>query len=97
MAVAYYAPEKMTEGTFNLYLIAVSAGLKGRGAGTALIEHIEDDLRKKRQRVLIIETSGLPEFSLSRSFYAKNGYTQEAVIRDFYQEGDDKVVFWKKL
>ena len=27
----------------------------------------------------------------------KRNYTQEAIIRDFWKEGDDKVIFWKKL
>ncbi len=49
------------------------------------------------QRVLIVETSGLPEFERTRKFYDKCNYERAAVIRDFYQDGEDKVVFWKKL
>lgn len=97
MSVACCAPEKMTEGTHNLYLIAVHSSLQGKGIGGALITHIEALLRKQGQRVLIVETSGLPAFERTRKFYHNYHYTQEAVIRDFYQEGEDKVVFWKKL
>ena len=95
--VAYCAPEKMTEGTWNLYLIAVHKDQQGKGLGKAMMDHIENLLAEKGQRVLIVETSGLPDFELTRKFYDQCGYTREAVIRDFYQEGEDKVVFWKKL
>ena len=97
VAVAYYAPERMTEGTYNLYLIAVHSDRQGKRIGAALLIHIENTLREEGARILIIETSGLPEFESSRKFYDRCGYTREAVIREFYAEGDDKVVFWKKL
>ncbi len=97
IAVAYCAPEQMTEGTYNLYLIAIHKSKQGQGIGAAIMEYVENLLREMNQRILIVETSGLPEFELTRKFYDKCNYTKEARIRDFYQEGDDKIVFWKKL
>lgn len=97
IAIAYCAPEKMTEGTYNLYLIAVHNSQQGNGIGGQLMRYVESILREQNHRILIVETSGLPEFEQTRSFYDKLGYTREAVIREFYQEGEDKVVFWKKL
>ena len=95
--VAYCAPERMTEGTWNLYLIAVHEKLQGSGIGKRVLSHVEKHLKEKEARVLIIETSGLPEFESTRNFYRKCDYTEEARIRDFYEKGDDKVVFWKSL
>ncbi len=97
VAVAYCASERMTEGTYNLYLIAIHQSQQGKGIGAHIVDYLENVLLMNGQRVLIIETSGLPEFEASRKFYEKLGYTKEAVIRDFYEEGDDKVVYWKKL
>ncbi|MCG8387391.1 MAG: GNAT family N-acetyltransferase [Cytophagales bacterium] len=97
IVAAYYAPEKLTDGTFNLYLIAVHKNFQGRGAGSEMMKCIEDLLRKKGERVLIVETSGSPAFALTRKFYTDLGYHREAVIREFYQRGEDKIVFWKKL
>lgn len=97
IAIAYCAPEKMTEGTYNLYLIAVNKSQQGKGIGTQIMNYVESLLRKQNHRILLVETSGLPEFEQTRKFYDKLGYTREAVIRDFYQEGEDKIVFWKKL
>lgn len=95
--LTYYAPEPMTEGTYNLYLIAVHRDQHGRGTGQALMHYVEQELRAAGQRILLVETSGLPEFSRTRSFYTQLGYSREAVIRDFYRAGEDKVVFWKRL
>jgi len=97
LAIAYCAPERLTEGTYNLYLIAVLKSQQGVGIGRQLLKELEDHLRQTKVRVLLVETSGNPEFELTRKFYIQNGYTLEASIRDFYKEGEDNMVFWKKL
>jgi len=97
VAIVYCAPERMTEGTYNLYLIAVHKEVQGTGIGRELMGYIENQLRSQGKRILLVETSGLPEFELPRKFYDKCDYNREAVIRDFYRDGEDKVVFWKKL
>ena len=97
VAIAYVAPEKMTEGTWNLYLIAVAPDLQGKGIGRSIVQYIENTLRAKGERILLVETSGLDEFKRTRIFYDKCGYEQEARIRDFYQAGEDKIVFRKSL
>jgi GNAT superfamily N-acetyltransferase len=97
VAIVYCAPERMTEGTYNLYLMAVHKDLQGTGIGGQLMRYIEHLLQSLGKRILLVETSGLPEFELTRTFYQKCGYHREAVIRDFYREGEDKIVFWKKL
>lgn len=93
----YAAPEAMTEGSWNMLAIAVLPGKQGNGAGAAIVAELESRLRASGQRVLIADTSGTDEFTRTREFYRKNGYTEEARIRDFWAAGDDKVVFWKAL
>lgn len=95
--VAYCAPEQMTEGTWNLYLIAVNPGLQSKGYGRQVMNYLERHLAAQGERVLLVETSGLPEFERTRAFYHQCGYTEEARIREFYAAGEDKVVFWKSL
>lgn len=97
IAVAYFAPERLTSGTYNLYLIAVHADFQGTGIGARLLAYIEQWLYRSRNRILLVETSGLPAFERTRAFYLKNGYVQEARIREFYAAGEDKIVFWKSL
>jgi hypothetical protein len=46
-------------------------------------------------RTPLVESSGLASFERTRAFYRKNGYDEEARIHDFYQAGDDKIVYRK--
>jgi len=97
ISIGFCAPEKFTEGTYNLYAIAVSKKSQGKGIGQKMMTYIENELRKKGNRILIVETSGDPEMKLTRAFYLKCNYTHEATIRDFWKAGEDKVIFWKQL
>lgn len=97
IAIAYCAPERMTEGTWNLYLIAVHSDCQGKGIGTSMLHYIEQRLADRGERILLVETSGLTSFEQTREFYRKCGYEKEARIREFYQAGEDKIVFRKLL
>jgi len=97
IAIAYCGPEKLTNGTYNLYAIAVRKELQGKGIGQKMMNFIEQLLKHNEKRVLIVETSSIDQYKLTRQFYNKLGYRQEATIKDFWNEGEDKVIYWKKL
>lgn len=95
--VGYCAPERMTEGTWNVLLMAVCPTVQGEGYGGLLLRSIETELRVRSARVALVETSGLDAFARVRKFYRECGYDEEARIREFYAAGEDKVVFRKAL
>ena len=97
VSIGYCAPEKLTDGTFNLYAIGVRSDIQGKGIGNKMMKYLEDQLKEQGHRILIVETSGTDDFELTRKFYENLNYNKEAVIRDFWKEGDDKVIYWKKL
>jgi ribosomal protein S18 acetylase RimI-like enzyme len=97
VGVAYVAPERMTDGTWNLYLIAIHPDHQKQGRGAALLQYVEQMLTERGERVLLVETSGTADFEYVRVFYRNNGYEEEARIRDFYTDGVDKIVFRKLL
>lgn len=95
--LAYCAAERMTEGCWNLLLIAVHPDRQGQGLGAALVRRVEQVLAGHGARLLLVETSGLPGFAGTWEFYRRTGFTEEARIRDFYAAGEDKLVFRKRL
>lgn len=97
VGVAYMAPEKMTHGTWNLYWIAVHPDHQQQGRGTAILAHVEQWLRCRQERLLLVETAGTDDFDYVRNFYTANGFENEARIRDYYDTGIDKIIFRKSL
>lgn len=97
VGLCYTVPEELAEGTWNMLALAVLPDLQGQRLGAALVAAAESHLRAKDQRLLIVDTSGTDDFALTRKFYAQNGYEEEARIRDFWANGDDKVIFRKAL
>lgn len=93
----FVVPEELADGTWNMRAIAVHPESQGSGYGRGLVSAIEEVLRKQGQRILIVDTSSHDDFTLTREFYRKAGYTEEARLRDFWAPGDDKIVFWKRL
>jgi ribosomal protein S18 acetylase RimI-like enzyme len=96
-AIGYCVPEKLTNGTYNLLAIGVSQDSQRNGVATEMMSYIEQQLKQKDGRILIVETSSDNAQIGARKFYEKIGYTQMAVIKDFWNDGEDKIVFWKKL
>ena len=99
-AVAGYAcwgETPCTRGTYDLYWIAVSPDVQGKGVGRALMAHAEGEMRKVGGRLCVLETSSLPKYESTRQFYLKIGYFEEARIKDYYQPCDDLVIYTKRL
>lgn len=89
--------EALAEGTWNMLAIAVSPECQGSGCGAMITAHLETMLKAQNGRILLADTSGTDDFAQTRAFYAKNGFTKEARIRDYWGKGDDKITFLKSL
>jgi GNAT superfamily N-acetyltransferase len=97
VGTAYYEPVTATDRTWKLLMIGVRRDRHRRGRGTALLRHVEEDLRARGQRLLLVETSALPAFDPARAFYLASGYDEEARVRDYFGAGDDMVLFRRAL
>ena len=94
---AYFAPIDMTDRSWILYWIFVGKEIQAKGVGTRLLTHVENELRLAGARIFLIETSALPSYEPTRRFYLKHGYEIAGTIRDFYSDGDDQVIFRKRI
>jgi ribosomal protein S18 acetylase RimI-like enzyme len=92
-----YGPTPATEGTFDLYWIAVSPTMQGKGIGKELLSFTENYVLRQKGRLIIIETSSQSKYQPTQQFYIRNKYIIEARIKDFYRRGDDRLIFVKRL
>ena len=90
-------PRPLTTGTYDLYWIAVNPNVQSKGIGSRLISYIEEYLKGKSARLILIETSGKPSYEKERKFYLKNSYKELVEIQDFYNKGDSLVIYGKYL
>jgi len=92
-----YGPTPLTEGTWDIYWMAVTPEKQGRGIGSALMKSAEKAIVRAKGRLVIIETSSTPAYEKTRNFHLSQGYEIVARIPDFYAPGDDKLILQKRL
>jgi ribosomal protein S18 acetylase RimI-like enzyme len=90
-------PTPATDGTFDLYWLAVDPAAQGKGVGRALVREVERDLSSRGARLLLVETSSRPDYENTRAFYARCGYIEAARIKDFYAPADDRIMLTTRL
>jgi GNAT superfamily N-acetyltransferase len=87
----------LTEGTWDIYWMAVAREKQGHGIGSALLKSAEKEITKGQGRLVIIETSSTPLYEKTRRFHLGEGYEVVCRIPDFYASGDDKLIMQKRL
>lgn len=89
---AFAREEPLTDRVWNVMALAVDPAWHRKGHGRALLGDVERDLNA---RMILIETTQLPDQAPARELYTAMGYGQEGRVRDYYAEGEDKVIFRK--
>jgi len=92
-----FGPTPMTAGTFDLYWIASDPNVRGQGIGAALVSAMEGELRRRKGRLIRVETSAMEAYGPTRGFYAAMQYKEESRFRDFYKAGEDLITLAKRL
>lgn len=85
-----------TQGSFDLYWIAIHNDYQGLGLGKRLLYKTEYIIKNQGGRHIYIETSSRESYKRTRTFYRNCGYEREAILRDFYAPGDSKEIYVKK-
>lgn len=99
VTVAYscFGPISMSKTCFDLYWIATHNDYRGKGIGKKLLEETYIQAKKMECKIIIAETSGLEHYAPTRAFYDSNKFELEARIKNFYDEGDDKLFYTKRI
>jgi GNAT superfamily N-acetyltransferase len=91
-----WGPTPCTLGTYDLYWVAVDPSVQGAGVGSLLVAEMEKRLAGVA-RIIVVETAGRDDYRPTREFYLRRGYEVVGQVPDFYEPGDDQVVFLKRL
>lgn len=97
LGYACFGATPATEGTYDLYWLAVHPAAQGRGAGRALVRWVEQELGMRGARLLVVETSSRTDYAHTREFYARGGSIEAARVRDFYAPADDRIILTTRL
>ena len=92
-----YGKAPLTDAVYDIYWIVVHPASWNCGTGTDLLRQAEEDMKRRKARLLLIETSSLPPYEIPRAFYRKHGYGEQARIIDYYAVGDHRLIFGKVL
>jgi acetoin utilization deacetylase AcuC-like enzyme/GNAT superfamily N-acetyltransferase len=92
-----FGPIPCTKTSFDLYWIAVHPNFQERGLGRQLIKEAENRIRQLGGTRIYVDTSQRDQYTSTRAFYESCGYKEETVQKDFYAEGDGKVIYLKTL
>ncbi|MFA5323228.1 MAG: GNAT family N-acetyltransferase [Smithella sp.] len=84
-----------TSSSYDIYWIVVSKDLRGQGLGKMLMAAIEKLIYQSGGRQIYAETSSREQYKPTHKFYESCGYYQEAFLKNFYSEGDSKIIYAK--
>ena len=93
IAYACYGEIPCTKGSYDLYWIATHNDYRGKCIGKELMAEVERQIKGIGGRVIYIETSSKAHYEPTRKFYEDYGCVTEAVLKDFYDFGDDKIIY----
>ena len=97
MGYICYGPTPMTQGTFDLYWIAVDPQFQGQGIGSRLLDFLEETVRDRKGRMILVDTSSIPQYEKTQKFYFRKGFQEVARVPDYYHPGNDRITFCKIL
>jgi GNAT superfamily N-acetyltransferase len=99
MIVAYtcFGLIPATTASYDLYWIAVDEQFRKKGYGREIMLKTEEVIYSLGGKHIYAETSSRDLYRPTHFFYENCGYLREAFLKDFYAEGDGKIVYSKIL
>lgn len=86
-----------TRSSFDLYWLVVGKAWQRTGLGRAILDESVRRMRAMGAMRVYAETSSRAQYQSTRAFYERCGFTPAAMLDDFYDVGDGKVVYVKRM
>ncbi len=83
--------------SYDLYWIVIHNDFRNRGLGKYLMKKMEEYIKKSGGAQIYVDTSSKKQYLPTRKYYKKSGYKKIAYFKNFFDYGDGKVIFHKKL
>ncbi|VVB54040.1 Acetyltransferase (GNAT) family protein [uncultured archaeon] len=83
--------------TYEIYWLGVSPTRQRAGIGSKILRFVEELVKSKGGRIIFIETSSKKDYEPARHLYERMGYVREGSVKDYFDDGDDKVVYSKRI
>lgn len=83
--------------SYDLYWIATHKNFMYKGIGRELLRETENAIWNAGGIGIYVETSSKDQYAPTRAFYVNNGYTLRVQLEDYYDSGDDKCIYIKKV
>ncbi len=97
MGYLSYGRTPMTEGTYDLYWVAVDPTYRGKGVGKALCRAFEETVRQRDGHLIRVETSSQEAYGGTVQFYTDAGYIEGGRLPGFYKPGDDLIILYRTI
>lgn len=92
-----FGPVPLAPGRFELYWIVVDRAVRRKGVASLLIESAEQRMVRRGCSCVYLDTSSREQYLPARRLYEKHRYRKEAVLRDFYADGDHRIIYRKRI
>jgi len=96
-AYSCYGEIPCTNGSYDLYWIVTHNDYRRMGIGKKLLAETEKNIKELGGRGIYVETASKEKYMPTRMFYVQCSYIKEAELKDFYEIGDNKVIYVKYL
>jgi hypothetical protein len=97
LGYAVYGPDPQAVGTYQIYNLVHSPFVKNGEVLLQLLQYIENDLLKKKGRIIVSEISSSVLYKNQFETYLKHDYCLSSVINNFYSTGEDKLILSKSF
>ncbi|MBI3944768.1 MAG: GNAT family N-acetyltransferase [Armatimonadetes bacterium] len=93
----YFTDRYRTPGIFWLGWTYVDERFRRRGAGSALLRHVVQQVREKGARKLYIDTGSAPSYQAAVALYQRFGFAVEGQLKDYYGDGEDFLILGRRI
>lgn len=77
--------------------LAIHQQYRKKGIGSLLLHTMEDFVKERKGRYIHIETCDIEYYKPARMFYEKNGYRKVGEMPDYFNIGEGRIDYLKKI